>query len=613
MRAHFTKTLLVVLCISFFHLFSLDEVRSEDAGLQYGGFQWNGAIELGYRLTDVDGNKGQYRETVNLRDGLKLFDFNLTGRNLEPGKGYVDYFSLKGRDIGDPFPYGKLEVKKNKTYELSASYRQYNYFVTPDAETSPFLRSNLGFDSKFSSGTFGLSVFPKDDVKLNFGYRHWGRSGDAYAPRFQFFDTLPQDLDEGMNEYFVSADFPIAGWDFNVKQSFWNYHNDNKIEGCCPFSENRNENMNTLVTTVKAHTKFGERVDFDGALVYAHSNGWASLQTTPGVAVQTGSGSLSYNTYVVELGLSYLLTKTLILHGDYRFHFFDQNGETNTDPLLSPTGASVATAYNLTANTGTIQLEYLPMDNLTLRGGYQFQSQIINGEYFGFFANPYFAGGPKPQGTTEWVNGFVGSVDWKPYKFLKVFGEYRGADFSNPYTWISPDSQNVAKLKVKYDTPIDRLGLTGSFRWNRQVNPSLDYRLDVKDLTFTASYQPSFLPKLSVDGSVTYEVNDNTQNIYNIIPFQFQRVIFDQDALIWAGGITYENIYEGLCARASGSYAKTYKQNSQRYADGLISVWYKNKYLTPIITFERTYLDNITAPLNSFSANLWTFSLRKEF
>jgi len=102
MKASIAKAILLVLCISSFHRLWFHEARTEESGLKYGGFQWNGAIELGYRWTDISGNKGQYRETVNLREGLKLFDFNLTGRNLDPGKGYVDYFSLKGREVGDP-------------------------------------------------------------------------------------------------------------------------------------------------------------------------------------------------------------------------------------------------------------------------------------------------------------------------------------------------------------------------------------------------------------------------------------------------------------------------------------------------------------------------------
>ena len=53
--------------------------------------------------------------------GLRLFDFSLFGKNLNPGTGVVDYFSLTGRDIGDPFPAARLEVKKNKTYDFIAS------------------------------------------------------------------------------------------------------------------------------------------------------------------------------------------------------------------------------------------------------------------------------------------------------------------------------------------------------------------------------------------------------------------------------------------------------------------------------------------------------------
>ncbi len=37
---------------------------------------------------------------------------------------------------------------------------------------------------------------------------------------------------------------------------------------------------------------------------------------------------------------------------------------------------------NLMAHTGTFQLEYIPMDNLTLRGGYRLQYQHINGDNY---------------------------------------------------------------------------------------------------------------------------------------------------------------------------------------------------------------------------------------
>ena len=88
---------------------------------------------------------------------------------------------------------------------------------------------------------------------------------------------------------------------------------------------------------------------------------------------------------------------------------------------------------------------------------------------------------------------------------------------------------------------------------------------------------------------------------------------FNSSAFIYSGGINYEGIYKGLGARIYGSYAKTKDENPQRYADGNISIYYKNKWLIPTLTLERTYLHDHVNRHDSFDANLLTFSLRKEF
>jgi len=607
--------MLAVFWISFFHLFLIPDAKSQESGLALGGFQWNGAIELGYRFTDIDGNRDRYKETVNLMQGLRLFDFSLLGRNLEPGKGWVDYFSLTGRDIGDPFPSARLELKKNKLYDFVASYNQYHYWS--NREDNGWLTDNHDFASKFSIGTVNLTVFPKEELRVNLSYRHWGRDGDAAVPRLDLPEALPQDLKEGMNEYSISADFPIGEWDFHLKETFWNFYNKDKIN-VPQFFEDRNENTNTFVSTIKAHTRFGERWDFDTAFVYAHSNGWSNINSISTALVETrpGNGAVQYDTFVGEMGLSYLITKKLILHADYRFHTFDQDGRTNTDLFLSPNGEDANTSYNLMAHTGTIQLQYMPLENLDLRGGYQFQYRDIDGQFFGFF--PQFSGAEKPAGsTTQWANGWVGSVNWKPFKVLNIFGEYKGANTSDPYTWISPDSANIARVKIKYDTPLEKLSLKGSFSWRRRENGDENYRVDVQDYTLAATYQPAFLQKLTLDGSITYESIKDRKDIFNvpfsINPFTFTTFNFNSNALIYSGGITYEGIYKGLGARFYGSVAKTTGENTQDYTDGVLSIWYKNKWLTPILSLERTYLIDRVIPQNSFTANLVTVSLRKEF
>ena len=612
MRSFFAKVILGVLCISFFHLFGVHDARSQDSGLTFGGFQWNGAIELGYRFTDIAGNRNQYKEDVNLMQGLRLFDLNLFGKNLEPGKGLVDYFSLTGRDIGDPFPAARLEVKKNNLYDFTATYNQYHYWNKQ--EDSSLLTGNLDFSSKFTTETVNLSVFPKNDFRVNLSYRHWSRDGDAGVPSMDSLLALPEHLGEGMNEYSISADFPVGGWDFHIKESFWNYHNKDKIDAS-PVFEDQNANVNTFVSTLKAHTHFGERWDFDGAVVYAHSNGWSSINTAPEIVIRSGNGDLHYDTFVGELGLSYLIAKKLILHANYQFTTYDQDGRTNTDPLLSNNGVNADTQYSLTAHTGTLQLQYMPLSNLELRGGYQFQYRDIDGQFLGFF--PVFSGAQRPTSTTQWINGWVGSINWKPYKFLSVFGEYKGSNTSDPYTWISPENTGIARIKIKYDTPIENLSLKGSFSWRRRVNNDENYRVDARDYTLTATYQPAFLQKLTLDASMTYESIQDHKDIFNvpfsINPFTFTTFNFDSDALIYSGGINYEGIYKGLGARIYGSVAKTTGENTQDYTDGILSVYYKNKWLTPMLALERIYLLDRVNRHNSFTANLVTFSLRKDF
>ncbi len=614
MRRYTAKAIIVIFCISLFHLFSIKDGRTEDSGLVLGGFQWGGAIELGYRFKDVDGSRDRYKETVNLMEGLRLFDFSLFGKNPNPGTGVVDYLSLSGRNIGDPFPSARLEVKRNKTYDFVTSFRQYKYYS--DREDNFFLTDNHDFSTKFSILTAGLSVFPKNDIKLDLGYRHWDRDGDNGVPRLSLPIALPEDVDQGLNEYSISAAFPIGGWDLNIKQSFWNYRNKNKMNDP-GFFEDRSENTNTAVSTVRAHTQFGERLDFDGAFIYAHANGWSHITTAPEIGINSGRGEVQNNTYVAELGLSYRMIKPLIFHADYRFHTYDQDGNQNTDPFttdvfLRPPGVtSTKTKYNLTAHTGTFQLEYIPMDNLVLRGGYLFQYRDMDGEFFGYF--PEFAGGKDPVSTTQWTHGVIGSIDWKPYKFLNVFGEYKGSNTSDPYTWISADNTNIAKVKIRYDTPIDKLSLKGIFSWRRRTNPDQDNRVDAKDYTLTATYQPTFLPQLSLDASFTYEKILDKKDIFDFAPFAFQSFFFDSSAFIYSGGISYEGIYKGLGARIYGSYAKTKDENPQRYADGNISIYYKNKWLIPTLALERTYLHDHVNRNDSFDANLITFSLRKEF
>jgi len=619
MKRFLLKVILMFFCTSSFHLLPTSDAISENTGLTLGGFQWGGSIELGYRLRHIDGSKDRYKEVLNLTEGLKLLDLSLWGKDSEK-KGLVDYFSLNLNGIGDPFAFSRLEVKKDKTYDLVATYRESKYFF--DRGDDSFLTDNHNFNSKQRMGTLNLTIFPKDDFRLNIGYSRTQRDGEGSFPRLFFAPSVEeQDFRERLNQYSLSADFPIGNWDFHVKQSYWNYENKDNMEGSYQI-EKRNEKVGTYVSTLQARTQLGERWDIDMGYIYGHSDGRAELTlNTESTGVESvftsGKGKFDFDTHILELGLSHLLRKDLILHLDYRFHTFDQDGLSYP---YSGTGVSSGqgdtnTVYNLLAHTGTLQLEYLPRENLTLRGGYRVQYRDIDAENWNTNQND---GGHNSSDTNTLTHGWIGSGDWKPYKSLSIYGEYQGAQFDNPYTRISPEKENIARIKIKY-IPIKGLNFIGNVSWKRRTNPDQEYRVDVKDYVITGTYQPSFIQGLSLDASFTYEnihnkkdITNNSSDSVSFFTSPFTSFTFDSDAFIYSGGISYEGIFKGLGAKFYGHYAKTLKDNNQIYADGALSFWYKNKWVTPIITLERAYLLDRVNHHDSFAANLVTFSLRKE-
>ncbi len=608
MKGNLIKAIAVIFCISFMPLGTVRDGRAEDAEATsvptIGGMQWGGSIELGYRFVGIDANKNRYREVVNLSDGLRLFDFSLLG-NSPDKKGLADTVRLNFNSIGDPFPSALLDIKKSKTYELTATYRQYKYFF--DRTDNDFLTDNHNFDQTTRRGSLALSIFPKEDIRITFGYNHTRRDGDAVVPR-PFIEAQEQDLNERYNEYFVAGDFSVANIDVHARQSYWSFDNKDEIHGP-DLTEIRDEHVGTYVSTIKGHSQLGERWDVDAGYTYARSGGHADLLSDPVSFVDPGRNKFNFNTHIAELGVSFALRKQILLHVDYRFHIENKEGFPTNDPDIHHT------ELDITAHTGSFQVEYIPRDNLTLRAGYRVQFRDVDwdpGEGLELGAS---TGGKHPTDTDTLAHGWIASGDWKPYKSLSFSGEYQGAAFDNPYTRISPQRDTFAKLRIKYDTPLKNLSLMGTARWSRKVNPDQTYSADTKDYMISAVYQPSYLAGLTFDGSFTLEKVKSNKEITNedVTPVGLNRFSFNSDAFIYQAGLNYEGIIGGLGGRLFGSYAKTRKEDSQNYADGGLSLWYKNKWVTPMVTVERTYLVDKVNRADSFDANLLTLSLRKDF
>ena len=91
---------------------------------------------------------------------MKLIDFSLWGRRMdEDTKSLVDSLRFNLSGIGDPYPSGRLEIKKNKTYDLNITYKQYKYFTY--REEIGLFADNTNFDTTIRRGIYPPVRFPK--------------------------------------------------------------------------------------------------------------------------------------------------------------------------------------------------------------------------------------------------------------------------------------------------------------------------------------------------------------------------------------------------------------------------------------------------------------------
>src|SRR4029077_16568476 len=101
-------------------------------------FENQGSITVGYRFTDISGYKPTFDQLFGLRRGLRLQDFNLSGRSNGSNR-IANSYSLTADGLGgEPFAGGSFRLNKTNVYDLRANFRQiYFYWNSNDDAAQP--------------------------------------------------------------------------------------------------------------------------------------------------------------------------------------------------------------------------------------------------------------------------------------------------------------------------------------------------------------------------------------------------------------------------------------------------------------------------------------------
>jgi hypothetical protein len=83
---------------------------------------FQGSIQFGYRwIPNINGSDATYRSVINLGQGPKLLDANVT--ILNPSKRFFDRADIQTSSWGDPYNTLRADVQKDGVYRLTVDYR----------------------------------------------------------------------------------------------------------------------------------------------------------------------------------------------------------------------------------------------------------------------------------------------------------------------------------------------------------------------------------------------------------------------------------------------------------------------------------------------------------
>ena len=124
-----------------------------------------GSIDVGYRWrTDPGGNQNVYRSIVDLGEGPKLLDADLS--IVDPKHRWFDRVDARASNWGDD-PYTTLNVaaRKGRVYDFVSSYRNLAYFNNLPSFGNPLLErgvltSQRTFDMRNRLSSFDLTLLP---------------------------------------------------------------------------------------------------------------------------------------------------------------------------------------------------------------------------------------------------------------------------------------------------------------------------------------------------------------------------------------------------------------------------------------------------------------------
>lgn len=512
-----------------------------ETGRIIGDYSVTTALELGYRFIDAKGSNDKFRSDLNLRDGLRVLDFQFDSRSIS-GQGLL-YDYLRG-DVsnggGDGSQHYYFRAEKNRAYRFDGTVRQFNYYRFLPG----FGNGQHNYDVDQQSADYNLKLFPQRAVRLNLGYSRAMIKGpftSTYDYERDEFPTKAKARWEA-NDYRLGFDATWHRWDFFLGGMYRFNKNDFGYPPDSSTNPGNNATNNSrltfisrdmptrskaLLTRGSIHGDITSRVH----LVFrgTHTEERISsplIELTQGTDANnrkilsrllTDSGYAKRPSSTADGAITFDLSPHFSLSNTVRYTAFRILGdrtETLTSQLQPVTGpVQNTTTTNFTANStdltsiwNTLQLQYSLGRKFSANGGWRATHRTVTLNNAG-----------EIEGQTNNTNTFLGGFRVRPNNRLNFFLDYEHGSLDSVFVRVNPRDFQRFRVRASIQAT-ETLSFTSTFSTTDTTNPTrqVENNGDYRAYSVSATWEPN--PRLWVVGGYDYDYLFNTANIFYFNP-----------------------------------------------------------------------------------------------
>jgi hypothetical protein len=212
-------------------------------GVVQGNYVVKQTMEIGGRLTDVEGNRSIHRTFANYNEGFNLFEYSLDMRSLNHTGLFWDNLSLNSFGFGsDPNSVARLRVYKNKWYNFGLTFRRdknywdYNLLANPLNPTTAITNAPTGFDPVLNVSPHAtelvrrmydtnLTLLPQSPIRVRLGYSRNISEGPSLTSFHEGTDVFFfQPWKTTLNSYQLGVDFKVLPRTNISFDQFWHFY-----------------------------------------------------------------------------------------------------------------------------------------------------------------------------------------------------------------------------------------------------------------------------------------------------------------------------------------------------------------------------------------------------